>query len=199
MKTMISIVLIIITNFTNAQIKKSRTMLTDKIMPNEYGQAILFYTNKAVKGTTILEVLENSKQVMKQYLQFIPDDRIHYQYTHGKWTVSEVIQHIISYELIMTERALVVAGFKTDSLKFSFYTQSTTVSGAKNKSKQELLEEFANARENTIEAFKSLTDRELKIVGTLDGNIASVRMIGLCISGHQTHHFDVLKNRYDLL
>ncbi|AWX44230.1 hypothetical protein HME9304_01230 [Flagellimonas maritima] len=174
-------------------------MLADKIMPNEYGQAILFYTDKADKGTTILEVLENSKQAMKQYLQSIPDDKIDYQYANGKWTVAEVIQHIISYELIMTERALVVAGIKTDSLKFTFYTQSTTVAGAKNKSKQELLEEFTNVRENTIEAFKSLTDGELKTVGTLDGNIASVRMIGLCISGHQTHHFNVLKNRYGLL
>lgn len=193
------LILSIIASCANGQNQKSKIMLKDKIMPNEYGQAILFYTDKADEGATVIEVLKNSKKIMEDYILSIPNDKMDYQYSYGKWTVAEVIQHIISYEIIMTERALVVAGVNKSAATFNFYTQSITVKGAKGKTKEKLLEEFLGVREKTMQAFKSLTIEQLKIVGTLDGNKASVRMIGLCISGHQTHHFDVLRNRYGLL
>jgi len=174
-------------------------MSLDNILPNEYSQALLFYTNKAEKGETVVEVLENSKTVMINYLKNIPDQKVNYRYASGKWTVGEVLQHVITYEQIMTERALLVAGLDIKDLKFEHYTQSSTVHGADGKTKNELISDFVNVRKNTIKAFRSLTDEQLKIVGTLDGNRASVRMIALCISGHQTHHFNILKERYGLL
>jgi len=184
---------------TNAQDMKPKHILLEKIMPSEYGQAILFYTNKAKKGQTVIEILENSTVIMTNYIRTIPNQKITYRYASGKWTVGEVLQHIITYEQIMTERALVVAGLDLENLNFSYYSQSSTVYGANGKTKDQLLSEFISVREKTIQAFKSLTNEQLKTVGTLDGNRASVRMIGLCISGHQSHHFNVLRERYRIL
>ncbi|MEM9889004.1 MAG: DinB family protein [Bacteroidota bacterium] len=174
-------------------------MLFQKIPKSEYDAAILYYSDKAVQGKTVEEVLENSKGLLSQELAKIPDDKVTYQYGFGKWTVGEVLQHIISYERIMTERALIIAGVVTSDFKYQNYTQSSTAKGGRNKSKTELVSEFLEVREETIKAFQQLNQEQLRSIGHLDGFKTSVRMICLCISGHQVHHFNVLKNKYKVL
>lgn len=174
-------------------------MLFQKIPKSEYEAAILYYSDKAVQGETVEEVLINSKLLLRQELTEIPDEKISYQYGFGKWSVGEVLQHIISYERIMTERALIIAGVVTSDFKYQNYTQASTVKGGRNKSKAELVSEFLEVREETIKAFQQLNQEQLRRVGRLDGFKTSVRMICLCLSGHQVHHFNVLKNKYKVL
>ncbi|MEO0899714.1 MAG: DinB family protein [Bacteroidota bacterium] len=174
-------------------------MLFQKIPSSEYDSAILYYSNKAIQGETVEEVLKNSNKILHQELARIPSEKISYQYSHGKWTVGEVLQHIISYERIMTEKALIIAGVITSDFKYQHYTQSSTVKGGREKSREALVEEFLATRRATIQAFQKLNDDQLQMVGRLDGFKTSVRMISLCISGHQVHHFNILKNKYKVL
>ena len=174
-------------------------MLFQKIPKSEYEAAILYYSDKAIQGETVQDVLENSKLLLRQELAKIPDEKVNYQYGFGKWTVGEVLQHIISYERIMTERALIIAGVVTSDFKYQNYTQASTAIGGKSKSKAELVSEFLEVREETIKMFQQFNQAQLRKVGRLDGFKTSVRMICLCISGHQGHHFNVLKNKYRVL
>ncbi|MCI4669755.1 MAG: DinB family protein [Bacteroidia bacterium] len=174
-------------------------MLFQKIPTSEYDTAILYYSEKAVQGETVEEVLENSKLLLVKELAKIPAEKFRYKYGPRKWAVGEVLQHVISYERIMTERALIIAGIICSNYQYQSYTQSSTVMGGKYKSKVDLLNEFLEVRNETIRAFKQLDQDQLIKVGRLDGFKTSVRMISLCISGHQVHHFQILKEYYKVL
>lgn len=174
-------------------------MLIQKIPKHEYDEAILYYSNQAVRGETVQEVLKNTYTLLQQQLAQIPAEKITHRYGLGKWSVGEVLQHIISYERIMTERALIIAGVVTTNFKYQNYTQASTAKGGNNKSKDELIAEFVAVRQETIEIFNQLSQEQLQKTGRLDGFKTSVRMISLCISGHQVHHFKVLKKKYKVL
>ncbi|MEM8906512.1 MAG: DinB family protein [Bacteroidota bacterium] len=169
------------------------------IPTNEYDLALRYYTDKAVDGTTVPEVLTNSTIILKEALDKIPEDKIKYRYGFGKWTVGEVLQHLISYERIMTERALMIAGIIQSGFKYQHYTQASTAKGGSNKTKTQLVAEFLETRAATLEVFSELSNEQLLEIGTLDGFKTSVRMISLCISGHQIHHFKVLQEKYQVL
>ncbi|MEL6484457.1 MAG: DinB family protein [Bacteroidota bacterium] len=175
---------------------KDNKMLYDKIPTTEYNRNMMFYTDRALPGTTLTEMLENTTIEMKRFITSIPEEKIDHAYSYGKWTIGEVIQHVISYEQIMLEVALLNAGKISEKNHTRYYNQATTVAGARGKSKNDLLEEFLTVRKKTQEAFNSLSEEEQKIMGTLDGNKTSVRIIAFCISGHQVHHFDIIKDRY---
>ncbi len=170
--------------------------LFQQVSRAEYDVQLLYYTDKAVQGRNVKEVLENSQHILVQLLEEIPENKVQYSYGIGKWSVGQVLQHLISYEKIMTERALIIAGEITGDYQYQVYTQSSTASGGRNKTKPQLVEAFLETRKNTIDVFNKLSDEQLLAIGRLDGFKTSVRMISLCISGHQTHHFQVLKEKY---
>lgn len=178
---------------------KSDNMLFQKIPTSEYDPAILYYSDKAVQGETVAEVLKNSLRKLEDDLAKIPADKINFRYGFGKWSVGEVLQHIISYERIMNERALITAGLVQSDFKYQYYTQSSTAAGGNNKTKTELIEEFLEVRKTTIATFARFDEQQLRMMGKLDGFNISVRMLSLCISGHQVHHFSVLRDRYEVL
>lgn len=181
----------------NSQTKKTTTsMLMSRIPRSEYNNNMTYYTDKAVSGNTLIEMLTNTTDEMKRFIESIPADKIDYAYGSGKWTLGEVLQHIISYEEIMLEVAMLNAGVITEKKHTIYYNQNTTVAGARSKSKSDLLKEFIEVRKATENAFNNLTEMQRKQMGTLDGNKTSVRVIAFCISGHQMHHFNVIANRY---
>ncbi len=177
-------------------INPDSNMLTDRIPRSEYNTNMTYYTNKSLPGTTLEEMLSNTTAEMITFLNTIPEDRIDYRYGSFKWTVGEVLQHIISYEEIMLEVALLNAGVISEKKHTVSYNQNTTIASAIGKRKSDLLAEFKSIRQKTEDAFNSLTDEQQKRMGTLDGNKTSVRVIAFCISGHQTHHFNVIRERY---
>ncbi|GAA0873370.1 hypothetical protein GCM10009117_25170 [Gangjinia marincola] len=180
----------------NKPINLDSNMLIDRIPRSEYNTNMTYYTDKSLPGTSLEEMLSNTTTEMIAFINAIPEDKIDYAYGSFKWTVGEVLQHIISYEEIMLEVALLNAGVISEKKHTVSYNQNTTVAGAKDKSKGDLLAEFKSVRQKTEDAFNSLTDEQQKRMGTLDGNKTSVRVIAFCISGHQTHHFDVIRERY---
>lgn len=187
-----------ITGSLHAQqyLQDTENMLFKQIPKQEYDVQLLYYTDKAVQGRNVKEVLENSQHILVQLLEEIPENKIQYSYGIGKWSVGQVLQHLISYERIMTERAMIIAGEIIGDYQYQVYTQSSTAAGGRNKTKSQLVEEFLKTRNNTIEIFNSFSEEQLLAIGRLDSFKTSVRMISLCISGHQTHHFQVLKEKY---
>ena len=178
------------------QLQHAENKLFQQVSREEYDVQLLYYTDKAGQGGNVKEVLENSQNTLVQLLEGIPENKIQYSYGIGKWSVGQVLQHLISYERIMTERALIIAGEITGDYQYQIYTQSSTAAGGRNKTKSQLVEAFLKTRGATIEVFSSFSDEQLLAIGRLDGFKTSVRMISLCISGHQTHHFQVLKEKY---
>ncbi|MDQ3191088.1 MAG: DinB family protein [Bacteroidota bacterium] len=117
-------------------------------------------------------------------------------YAPKKWTIKDILQHLIDTERIMSYRALRFArkdkneieGFDEDS-----FAENTT---AKNRTVNDLLEEYILVRKSSVFLFKNFSDQMLKTTGKANGKEISVLALGFIICGHQKHHFNIIEQRY---
>ncbi len=126
----------------------------------------------------------------------LTDEKALFAYAEGKWTLKELLLHLIDCEKIFQYRALrfarkdqtELAGFEEDDyVAHSFANERTLAS---------LLEEFRNVRETTIVFYKHLQNEALQYTGKANGNEISVENLGKIIVGHNYHHLKVIKERY---
>ena len=158
-----------------------------------YGQYISTYANN---GKSILENLEHSQQEFDAFLRTISSEKQNYAYAAGKWTVKELIQHIIDTERVFCYRALCFA--RNDKTALPGFDQDVFVANASANERNyfDLLDEMATLRTSTIQLYTGFSDEALVRIGNASGNDMSVRALGYLFSGHQMHHLNVLKERY---
>ncbi|HEY1197030.1 DinB family protein [Flavobacterium sp.] len=170
-------------------------MNVSDILENEYAGHFGTYLKEAGDGK-LIEELEISLHEFIRFVQNIPMDKFDYRYAEGKWTIKEIIQHVIDTERIFAYRALRFSrNDKTPlpSFEESDYADNTD---ANSRSIQDLLTEFSAVRHSNLLFYKSLSDEQLKRIGTASGNQISVRALGFVIIGHQKHHQKVFEERY---
>ena len=167
------------------------------IPKNEYAPYFEQYIQLVTKeNKSILENLEDSQKYFEDVLQNIPEEKQRYAYRAGKWTIKEVIQHIIDTERIFCYRALCFA--RNDKTSLPGFDQDLFVKNdnANERNYDDLLEEMSTLRKSTVQLYKSFSDASLLNIGVGSGNKMSVRALGLLFSGHQMHHLNVIKERY---
>lgn len=170
-------------------------MNKDQLPINEYADYYGSYIN-ALENVELLSELEVCLHEFIRFVREIPMDKIGYRYDEGKWTIREIIQHIIDAERVFSYRALRFARRdKTELPGFdeNFYAENVN---AEIRSIQSLLTELATVRESTLALFRSFTQEQLLQTGIASENLMSVRAIGFVIIGHQKHHQRVYKERY---
>ncbi|WP_278021635.1 DinB family protein [Flavobacterium ginsengisoli] len=144
----------------------------------------------------MIEELEISLHEFIRFVQNIPMDKFDYRYAEGKWTIKDIIQHVIDTERIFAYRALRFSrNDKTPlpSFEESDYADNTD---SNKRSIQDLLTEFSAVRHSTLLFYKSLSEEQLKRIGTASNNPISVRALGFVMIGHQKHHQKVFEERY---
>ncbi|MEO8210661.1 MAG: DinB family protein [bacterium] len=117
-------------------------------------------------------------------------------YAPGKWTVKDILQHLIDTERIFNYRALrfarndntILPGFEQDDY--------AKVSNANKRSLDELLNELEAVRRASIILFESFDDEMLLREGICFDKNISVLAIGFVIAGHTLHHVNVIKEKY---
>ena len=147
-------------------------------------------------GTYVKAELEISLHEFIRFVQNIPMDKFDYRYAEGKWTIKDIIQHVIDTERIFAYRALRFSrNDKTPlpSFEESDYADNTD---SNKRSIQDLLTEFSAVRHSTLLFYKSLSEEQLKRIGTASNNPISVRALGFVMIGHQKHHQKVFEERY---
>ena len=151
---------------------------------------------EASKEENAIAALEQSFKEAIPFLQSLPEEKADYRYAEGKWSIKELLQHMIDTERIMGYRALrfarkdetELAGFDENA-----YVELLELSGRKLAS---LVAEFLELRNSTLSLFRGFSEEALKRRGKANGQPASVRAIGFIIAGHQRHHFKILQERY---
>lgn len=117
-------------------------------------------------------------------------------YASGKWTINEILQHLIDTERIFSYRALRFAREDKTHLP-GFDENSYAVSSRVNsRSLNDLMNEFFLVRETSILLFKSFNLTQLQQKGTCNGKVHQVLDLGFAIAGHGKHHVNVIKERY---
>lgn len=117
-------------------------------------------------------------------------------YADGKWTVRDILQHLIDSERIFQYRALRIA--RNDDTALPGFEENEYVPEAKGdtRSIDELLNEFESVRNSGIILFDSFDETMLQRKGICSEKEISVLAIGFSIAGHTLHHFNVIKEKY---
>ena len=144
----------------------------------------------------MIENLVDSQQKFEDILLNVPTDKHSFAYAEDKWTLKELIQHIIDTERIFCYRALCFS--RNDKTSLPGFDQDIFIEhgNANDRSYVALLDEMKAVRSATIHLFNSFSDEALKRVGVGSGNDMSVRAAGIIISGHQNHHVRIAEERY---
>lgn len=176
--------------------RKYFIMKANQLLPEEYPMQYQRYIEQVSSEYTLQEELEISLHRFIKFVQNIPIDKFDFSYADGKWTIKEIIQHLIDAERIFAYRALRFA--RNDQTNLSSFDEDAYVlqSHASTRSIQDLLTEMAVVRQATLSLFKSLSEVELLRAGTSSNNRISVRALGFSIIGHQNHHQQIFIERY---
>lgn len=162
---------------------------------NEFQKYIQRYLD-LIPSENWLEELVNSGAETLQIYSGLDDKKALFAYSDGKWTLKELLLHLIDTEKIFQYRALrfarkdktELAGFDEDFfVAHSFANERTLVS---------LLEEFRTVRQCSIIFFENLQNEALPYTGNANGNEISVETLGQLISGHNYHHLKIIEERY---
>ncbi len=171
-------------------------MYLSDLSPKEYHTFYSPYIRALGNERPLLEVIEATGTEFKQYIDEIPEEKLSYAYDRGKWTVAEVLQHIIDAERVFAYRALRFS--RGDTTPLPGFDQDAYIlpSKANSRSLSGLLEEFVQVRASSFSLFRSFDNTMLKTIGTASGSPMSVRALGFILAGHQSHHQKTLKERY---
>jgi uncharacterized damage-inducible protein DinB len=181
------------------KVKKARPQsfrVIEKPREGEFPAYAHMYIDLLPDDGLILKHLEENLKTTKRFIAAIPKARLLHRYAEGKWTIKEILGHIVDDERIYVYRALRFA--RNDSTELPGFEQDhyARYSEANKREIGDLLDEFTLVRRSTIAFFKSLDDAALLRSGTADGKSVSVRALAYHIAGHELRHMNIIKERY---
>ena len=144
----------------------------------------------------LMEAFNAETPAFIEFIENIPPDKYDYRYADGKWTVKEVLQHIIDAERVFAYRALRFA--RKDPTFLPGFDENAFAENAKADKRdwKNLVEEFKVVRMSSEYLFASFDDDQLDATGTSNNNSVYVLGIGFLLIGHCNHHKNILKERY---
>lgn len=149
-----------------------------------------------VKGDDILSVLKENKIETQNILAEISEEKAHFRYAPSKWSIKELLGHIIDTERIFAYRALRFA--RNDQTPIEGFDQDPYIENADfdNCRFTDLIAEFAFVRDANILMFQNFPAAAWTRTGTASENPVSVRALAYMLAGHEFHHINILKERY---
>ncbi|HFJ9285707.1 TPA: DinB family protein [Bacillus toyonensis] len=156
---------------------------------NEYNPYYSTYINLIPNGD-IIRILEQQMKETNLLLKDISDSEGHFRYAPNKWSIKEVIGHIVDTERIMAYRLLSIARGETAELPG--YNDDMYVLRAA----QDLLENLTVVRQSTVHLLKSLDKEAWLQRGIANNSEVTVLALANIIAGHELHHRQIIKERY---
>jgi len=129
-------------------------------------------------------------------LSSLSEQRADFSYAPGKWSIKEVVGHLMDSERVFAYRALSIG--RDDKTPLPGFEQDDYVASANfnERTLSSLLEEFTAVRQATVQLFKNFADKEWQRRGTANGQEITPLSLGYIVAGHELHHMDVLRTRY---
>jgi len=162
---------------------------------SEYATSYEGYVSRVPDGD-IVGALSKQLEETLALIKSIPEERGNYRYAEGKWTIKELLGHVIDSERVFAYRALRFG--RGDTTPLSGFEQDDFVRGAdfNKRSLKDLAEEYEHVRRSTVSLLASLEDDAWHRRGTANNNEVSVRALAFIMAGHERHHLEILRTRY---
>ncbi len=141
------------------------------------------------------KVLMASQSQLDEVFKNVSDAQLPYRYAPNKWTVAEVLQHLLDCELIFLARALHIAR-EPNSVLPGFDENVFQTHLVPENHLQRLLADLRLQRQLSLTVLRRISDESLTFTGTANGNLVSVRALFNMLAGHSLHHVNILKERY---
>jgi uncharacterized damage-inducible protein DinB len=150
----------------------------------------------AISENNLEEALRRNTRRFRKLLKDIPKKKINYAYAEGKWTLKELLQHIVDAERVFSFRALHFARKDANPLPgFDENVWAITAKAPKRKW-NDLVDEFMALRAANELFFTGLDEDQLLSTGTANNTTAVVAGLGFVCAGHVQHHMNIIKERY---
>lgn len=156
------------------------------------------YENYAalVEETDVVSAMRKQLMEVETFFASISEEKGEFAYADGKWTIKELLGHLINGERVFSYRALRISrgdetplpGFDQDLLTDNGNFNSTSLA--------DLIQEFSHLCRANIIFFQNLSEEAWERTGTVNDTPASVRAIAYNMVNHVRHHLDVLRLRY---
>jgi hypothetical protein len=162
---------------------------------NEYAGHFGKYIEQ-VPGSDVVSALKGQIGATLATLRAVNERDSLRRYAEGKWSLREVVGHMIDTERIMAYRALRIA--RGDQTPLAGFDQDPYIeaAGFDGRSWGGLLEEFEAVRRSNVMMFEGLNGTAWGRMGTASGNPISVRALAFVIAGHELHHVKMVRERY---
>lgn len=144
----------------------------------------------------LADALRHAGQVTQEVVFSIPEEKGTYRYAEGKWTIKELLNHMMDAERVFAYRALRFS--RNDRTPLASFDENAyaTEANAHGRAMHQLAREMQWLRETTIDLYASLTPQMLRREGTASNQKISVGNLGYVIAGHDLHHCNILRERY---
>ena len=149
-----------------------------------------------VKEDDLLTGFQKQQAAIEDLLAAVSEKRSTHAYAPGKWTIKQLLQHVIDTERIFNYRALCFARGEKASLPGFDENVYADAATALNRSWKDLGEEFQALRKSTECLYKSFDGSAMNKGGLANNNPLSVSSIGFITLGHFTHHKKIIEERY---
>jgi hypothetical protein len=157
-----------------------------------------YYANyiKLVEGEDILKILNDQSKITQDVLNSFSEHKGNYRYADGKWTVKEVVGHLLDTERVFAYRALCIARGEKKSLPGIEQDDYVKEGNFNRRELFELNYEFRLLRESNLLLFRSFAPEMLWKRGFASEASVTVLAILFIIAGHEKHHIKVLREKY---
>lgn len=166
-------------------------------LPSEYAAPHQPYV-ELVPEEEILPAIEAQSTETQKLLASLDESRAAYRYAEGKWSVKEVVGHMVDAERIVGYRALALSRGEQEPLPGFDEDEYVRNAGFDAWKLGDLSEYYALVRRATIVFFRNLPDEAWSRRGVANGHPVSVRGLAWVIVGHERHHLQVLRDKYGL-
>jgi uncharacterized damage-inducible protein DinB len=169
--------------------------MISKPTPDEYAPYAANYIASVPDGD-IIEILEKLKDSSYQFYSGISEEQADYAYAEGKWTLKQVLGHIIDTERFFSFRAFCFSRGEQSPLpgfEQADYVENATFN---TRTMQDLADEYKTVRESSLYIYRSLSNEQALRKGIASTYVFSVRALVYLTAGHELYHLGLIKERY---
>lgn len=161
----------------------------------EYNEFYQGYVSQ-VTESDVLGVLSVQPDEVRAVFGSLDESKGTFSYAHGKWTIKEMLSHIIDGERHFGYRVNRIS--RGDTTPIEGFEQDLYVenSHANERTFEDMIAEFAELRSANLRQIRNFDEVDWLRRGTASGNPFSVRALGYIMAGHVRHHLKILQERY---
>jgi|JI10StandDraft_1071094.scaffolds.fasta_scaffold405601_2 hypothetical protein len=151
---------------------------------------------EVVPDSSLLEGFKRQTSETLALISSLTEDQMKFRYAENKWSIKEIMVHLIDTERLFGFRALAFA--RKDNTHLPAFDEDTYVKNSKadERSVQSILEEYIVVRTATVALYANFTPDVFEFRGIANNVEMSVGALGFGTLGHEIHHVNVIRTRY---